>query len=370
MALLEKIKNKKKLLLEAPDPRRIYYLNFAVTYLCNSRCKHCNIWKRYKENPEEYKLELNLKEIEEMFEKSQYLRNLIGIGLTGGEPFLRKDFVDLCGFFIKKYPKAAITIPTNAVNPELVVNKLEEIIRMYDPRLGSIYISISLDGIGSTHDNIRGVLGNYNKVLKLIELLKKVTPSINLGVSFTITPQNYKDLIDVYKFSREKNIGFGVQFAQTSEMFYGNIEKQFGWDKKKLDKVDNMIDSIIRDYIIKRKPLQKIFSVDIYYLSHMVHFMKKPHVISRCYSGIHSFFMDPYGNIYPCVMLNKKIGNIRDSNFDELWLSEQAQKVRKFIKSKMCACWTPCEACPSLAREPKITLWNFYNTLLFRMKKN
>lgn len=33
-------------------------------------------------------------------------------------------------------------------------------------------------------------------------------------------------------------------------------------------------------------------------------------------------------------MLNKKMGNIREMNFDKLWLSRKAQEIRGFIKEK------------------------------------
>ncbi len=35
-------------LAEPPDPYRVKRLNFAVTYLCNSRCTMCNIWQFYR----------------------------------------------------------------------------------------------------------------------------------------------------------------------------------------------------------------------------------------------------------------------------------------------------------------------------------
>jgi len=357
--------NRSKLLLQKSDPKKISHINFAVTYVCNSRCKHCNIWNKYKEKPKEAKKELKLEEIEEIFEKSQYLKNLQAIDLTGGEPFIRKDFIDLCGFFIEKYPNAGITIPTNAVNLDLITNKLEEIVKMYNPK--NIYIAISLDGIGETHDKIRGIPGDYNHVLELIEIIKKRLPTIKQAVSCTITPENYGDLLKVYKLSKKESIGFGLQFAQISGSFYGNIETEFEWNETKLDEVNKMINLIIKEYSMKQGILQKmmscLFDVNTCYLSHMVDFQRNPHMISRCYSGTHSFFMDPYGNIYPCIMLNKKIGNIRELDFDELWLSTEAQEIREFIKDKKCACWTSCETGPSLIRSPEVVLWNLKNLI-------
>ena len=82
--------------------------------------------------------------------------------------------------------------------PNLVIAELEKIINTFGPEI-NIFLSISLDGIGKTHDEIRGIPGNYSRVLKLIDLIKEKVPSINRGISFTIIPQNYKDLLEVYK---------------------------------------------------------------------------------------------------------------------------------------------------------------------------
>jgi len=355
-----------KLLFTKPNPKKISYINFAITYECNSRCKHCNIWRKYKENKKIVEKELKLAEIEKIFEESQYLKNIQSIGLTGGEPFLRNDFIDLCGFFIKKYPNAIISIPTNALLPDLIIAGLEKIIDKFGLE-NSIFLSISLDGIEKTHDEIRGMPGNYSCVLKLIDLLKKKVPSINRGISFTVMPQNYKDLLEVYKFSKKNEIDFGFQFAQISESFYGNTKDVFVWNEKKLDEVGEIINSILKEHTAKAKILKNIwpslFAINKYYMSHMVSYQKNPHRTLKCYSGTHSLFIDPYGNIFSCVMLNKKFGNIREINFDKLWLSEKAQNIRKFIKEKKCACWTPCETHFSLDRDYKIILWNFYKIL-------
>jgi MoaA/NifB/PqqE/SkfB family radical SAM enzyme len=343
--------------------REIEAINFAVTYLCNSRCYHCNIWKKYKKNPNEAKKELELEEIKRGIKNSKFLRNLRIVGLTGGEPFLRKDFVDLCGFFIEEYPQAGIGINTNAVNVSLIINKLEEIVKIWDPE--KISLNISLDGIGKIHDEIRGVAGNYYHVLELIKLVKEKAPSIDLGVSFTITPKNFRSLLQVYKLSKKLGVGFGTFFSQTSEFYYGNVEKKkkLSFDETSLDDIRASIKLILMDIWKRRNTLQKMLNVDAYFLSHMVDFQRSPHQMVRCQSGIHSIFMDPYGNIYPCIMLNKKLGNIRDVNFDELWVSERRRKILEFIKEGKCACWTPCETNLSLWKSPKVILWNLKHLL-------
>lgn len=350
--LPEKIIDRARLIIQGPDPRKIIWINFAVTYLCDSRCRTCNIWRKYLSNPEEKSKELRLDEIRNMFINSQYLTNPYRISLTGGEPTLREDFVELCGFFIERYPKAEIMVSTNALNPGAIIARLEEINDEYKPK--NLKVDISLDGIGKTHDEIRGVTRAYERVLKLIELVKERIPSVEQGVSFTITSDNYKDLLAVYELSKRLDIWFGPQFAGNSQVYFDNMEKHFVWNDTTLMEIEKVI-NVIRK---RQRLLLRIGDISTYYLANMVRYEKYHQRICKCYSGTYSFFMDPYGNIFPCTMLAKKIGNIRQSDFDEIWTSKKIQQVREFINRENCACWTPCEALPSLLRNPNAILFN------------
>ena len=72
-----------------------FKLNFAITWRCNLKCKMCNIWMKESSN------ELKLDEIEEFVEKSPYFS---WVSLTGGEPFIRMDFVDIVKAFKRHSP--------------------------------------------------------------------------------------------------------------------------------------------------------------------------------------------------------------------------------------------------------------------------
>jgi MoaA/NifB/PqqE/SkfB family radical SAM enzyme len=357
-------------LLHRPDLKKVRAVNFAVTYRCDSKCKTCNIWKRYKNNPAHLKSELKLEEIKKIFEDSMYMKKLQSIGLTGGEPFLREDFVDLYGFFIQRYPHARIGISTNALTSDLILNTLSEIDRKF--HVNNLFISISLDGIGKTHDMIRGVSGNYEMVIKLIDTITENFPLLELGVNFTIIPENHKDLLKVYYLSKDKKINFGCQFGQVSSCYYGNSEKsakEFMWNDDELCRVEKMIRVIIKDHrnticALSHKVLKKsvVNNAYTYYLSRMVDFQRNPKRMIPCYSGINSLFIDPYGDMYPCIMLNKKIGNAL-GGFDGEWLSHENNMNRTFIQDENCSCWTPCETFHSLETNRGLLLSNIYTTM-------
>src|SRR5579883_968498 len=153
IALASKLQRGTELLkrrLIAPQADFVRYMNFAVTYYCNSRCTMCNIWERYKVEPKKAKEELSLEEIDRIF-SSRHLA-LESISLTGGEPYLRKDFKDIVGLVLKRFPLTSITIPTDSVSPELTLKTLRKVADEYQPLPGRIYISVSLDGLKDAHD--------------------------------------------------------------------------------------------------------------------------------------------------------------------------------------------------------------------------
>ena len=64
-----------------------------------------------------------------------------------------------------------------------------------------------------------------------------------------------------------------------------------------------------------------------------------------------SLFLDSYGNVFPSIMWGRKIGNIRDSDYDlsKIWHNAEAEEARKLIsEGKEPRAWTACEAYQTL----------------------
>jgi len=55
-------------LVHTPAPERIKKIHYAITYRCQGRCTFCNIWKYYRDNPKRLRQELNLRQIDQLFE--------------------------------------------------------------------------------------------------------------------------------------------------------------------------------------------------------------------------------------------------------------------------------------------------------------
>ena len=94
-----------------------YKVTFISTYKCNSRCKTCNVWKIYRDNPEKYKEELDYGEMLRIIDSMR--KEVLWLNFTGGEPILKEGLSDL----IKKAYDickglSVVNIPTNGLLPE------------------------------------------------------------------------------------------------------------------------------------------------------------------------------------------------------------------------------------------------------------
>ncbi len=116
----------------------------------------CDLWDYHKRALKPNR-ELSLDEIKSFVGESRLLQKPKVVVLSGGEPFLRKDLVDLCGFFSRQLPASSIGILTNGINTDMILNKTKDVLNRHQPQ--ALWLGSSLDGVGKEHDRIRGVDG-------------------------------------------------------------------------------------------------------------------------------------------------------------------------------------------------------------------
>jgi Fe-coproporphyrin III synthase len=347
MASLGRVVTKSVRLLTRPTPRRVVRLNYAVTYLCDSRCVMCDIWKRYREDPSGIAQELAAEEIEAGLSRSSALQGLDTVSLTGGEPFIKKDFVAIYRVFRRRYPRATLVVTTNGFNSPLIERRTGEMLAAGGPAPVFVF---SVDGLADVHEQVRGVRDGLGKIMHSVELVRRLDPAIRIGLSFTILPENVGDLEAVFQLSKTLGASFTMRFGSRSDTYYRNLHWNPTWSEQQLTAAQAVIGQISAEILRSRGLMERRFNPDTYFYSRLVDYQRAPRRLFECFSGTHSVFLDPWGNVYPCIVLATSLGNLRDRSFDELWSSEAAGAVRADIAAERCHCWTECEASPSLQR--------------------
>lgn len=327
------------------SPGKPLNLTFSVTNLCQSKCKTCSIWKLYRDHPEKLKSELTLKEIGKIFKS---MGHVYVFNISGGEPFLRADIVELIELACKYLTPGIIHIPTNAISPKLTIKRMQRIIATLKANYPHVRLTIkpSLDHVGEKHDEIRGVKGNFEKVIWLFNRLKEFQteyPHLHVELGTVISRWNVEDIDEISRFV--KTLGpdsYRNEIAeQRSEMF--NLENSITPDPQAYRKA---IDFFVRQ--IKSDMRKKVFFQRITNAFRLVYYRLATRIVEEnrqvipCYAGISNAHMTPYGDIWACCTLgyDKSMGNLRDFGYDFkcLWAGQTARQVRRFIHEGNCAC--------------------------------
>lgn len=320
-------------------------LTFSVTNLCQSRCRTCCIWKLYKENPARRSEELGIHEIREIFRS---LGHVFIFNLSGGEPFLRKDLGRIIELACEYLTPRIVHIPTNAIAERLVIERVRKILEIMTDHDPSIQLTIkpSLDHIGKKHDEIRGVPGNYEKVMRVFERLKRLSskyPSLHAELGTVISRWNIDDIEEIARFA----ISLGADSyrneiaEERAEMFNAGNGITPGPDRYRRV-VDSFV-KLIRSSGAKRSFFQRTTNAfRLIYYDLAVRTMERSKQAVPCYAGISNAHLNPYGEVWPCCTLGyeKSMGNLRDfdCDFKRLWNGEQARQVRDYIRKGKCSC--------------------------------
>jgi MoaA/NifB/PqqE/SkfB family radical SAM enzyme len=306
-------------------------LTLGLSYNCNSRCKTCNIWKiRNFEN------EFKLVEFEKVFKKIGKGKLYLLI-LTGGEPFLHKNLVEIAALGEKYCEPSSIVIPTNCILGLNIVPKVKEILNQC--KKSHITINISVDGIGEKHDEIRGIPGNFKRamdVYKELKLMEKQHKNFDVSLHTVISKFNYKEFENIYnELIKLKPHNYITEIAE-KRVELNTIGSDITPNYEEYSKA---IDVLINE-ISKQKNLSLKQSLRLEYYKTVKKIIKEKRQIVPCYAGIASAQIDPTGEVWFCCVRAESIGNLRDVDYDlmRLWYNDKAKKQRKSIANKECYC--------------------------------
>lgn len=333
----------RKDIITTPSP---ITLTYSVTNRCQSRCKTCNIWKVYRDNPTLKAKELTLDEIERIFKSMDHV---YFFNISGGEPFLRKDLPEIVDLACKYLKPKVIHTPTNGLAPNIIeANTIKILDIMKKNGCGNIPFTIkpSFDGIGIKHDEIRGVKGNFEKVIetyKKLVNLKEDYPNLHVSLGTVISKFNFSNITEIASYVKSLHPDSYINeiAEQRSELFtkdnpitptdeeYELAIKKFSNDTKEIIKQSRRLDRITQSFRL------------VYY-NLVIEILRQKRQVIPCYAGSSNAHINPYGDVWPCCILgyDKSMGNLRDVDFDfqKIWHSNQADHIRKYIKDGNCYC--------------------------------
>jgi len=298
------------------------FLTLSVNDWCNSRCKTCNIWRN---NPQKViEEQLSVEEYGKIFEN---YGKVYWITITGGEPFLRNDFVKIIKTVYRQTKPDFLTIATNATLPEKIISDVKELLAYCKDM--NLIVNISLDEIGPKHDSIRGLKGNFEKAVKTFNLLKKINnPRLIVGINTVVSTYNVNNFSKIYEYVKNvlKPESFIIEIAEIRSKLYNTnlaITPKYSDYKKVLEfLLSELSKARLAKYEIINNLRQEYYKFLLF---------KSP---IKSFEGIASGYIMSNGDVWVSYTKKFIVGNLRKANYDfrKLWFNENAKKYRQAME--------------------------------------
>ena len=310
---------------------------FELSPLCNMDCKMCYI-KMSKEKQESI---ARLRTNEEWLNLAKEARDegMLFLLLTGGEPFLVKNFKEL---YIELH-KMGFCISINS-NGTMIDEEVIEWLKKYPP----MRINMTLYGASDeTYERLCNNPKGFTQVTKALSLLKENNIQVKLNCS--VTPYNKDDLKEMMDFAEEHDL----VIQATSYMFppLRKDESKIGQNDRFTAEDAALYGAYISAYsngVDNFKAYVDSGQLAIYDADDECGIVEGDHM--RCRAGITSFWMTWEGKMLPCGMIPDNGLDPWEVGFNTAW--ENAKNIVKDIKLpvKCAACGkkNECKACAAM----------------------
>lgn len=321
---------------ELPSPP---FLVLFINSICNQKCEHCFYWQNLNRRDD--------LSFEELVSLSRSLGRVENLNLSGGEPFLRKEFAEVCKQFVTHNETRQIYVPTNAYFTEKMVEQIERTLEAKE--LEILAIEMSLDGLGQFHDDFRGSPGSFAKAMETYDELEKIQardPRLRIHAISTSVGTNTDEIkrLTTYLFER------------CPKMDHHNLAIMRGDPKNPtlagpaLDEYQELYE-YIRGLWASREEGRYGGIVEPMLQHAKVESIKQKTQVIPCRAGVLSAVVYSNGDVSVCE-LHEPLGNLRQQNFWEIWNSDKARARRKSVACKECWCTTEVFLWPSFTYSP------------------
>ena len=320
---------------------------FELTHRCNLQCPYCYVGNvRNKE-------ELTTQEWFDIIDQIPWYSF---VTLVGGEPLIRKDFIEILMYTAKKTMGKL-----NVVSNGILIS--DEIIEAFI-KSKMLLLSVSLDGFGENHDKNRAKDGIFEKIHSNFEKMNSREKRPMIDIKTIVLENNLDDLVKLYKYCDEMDFNFlSVSFLRNNNLkqnavlfdsfvseFNQNypIEKYFDMEHfrevyRELESLGEKSKVQIRwspKFEYSKNPLEKIEEFFNYPENKPIQEIYKP-----CKYPYSNMMINPCGDVYPC--LSQKIGNVKSMPIKEVFNMPHYRCFRKNLKKAEVfgACQMCCELC-------------------------
>jgi MoaA/NifB/PqqE/SkfB family radical SAM enzyme len=315
------------------------FLILFINSICNQKCEHCFYWRNLNRRDDLTK--------EELFSLSRSLGRVENLNLSGGEPFLRPEFGEICRQFIRQNQVRQIYVPTNGYFADRTIKQITETLK--EPSLDLFVAEISLDGLGEFHNKFRGSPGAFDKAMATYDALAQLQDTdqrLRIHAISTATDVNMDEIRRLTSYL----------FERCPRMDHHNLALIRG-DRKNPTLQGPSLAEYQRLYEYVRG-LWSTRENGRYgaIVEPMLQWAKGRTAARReqvvpCRAGVLNAVVYSNGDVSVCET-HPPLGNLREKTFWEIWRSPEAQALRKSIAARECYCTNEVFLWPSITYQP------------------
>lgn len=324
------------------------FLTHTVTFTCNARCIMCDSWK--KESPDD----LSLEEIERIY---QELPVMDAVRLTGGEPFVRSDLLQITELAQIHLRPLAVHITTNGFLTKRIIDLCERRSKMIP-----LYVLVSVDGLEQKHNHVRGRDTAWDSVVKTLEALAPRAGELNIRLAINQTIVDGEG-VEHYRLLRERFAPLGIVhnavLAYDASATYSLEEEvelapqEIGQFSTFGDFTESHFEALLQEVEqeLPELPWPERVARRYYWKGIEARLMARGDSQQSvpnppCVALNAHMRLFPNGDIPTCQFNTKKIGNLREQSFENLWFGDRGETQRQWV-AKCPGCWAECEVLPS-----------------------
>jgi MoaA/NifB/PqqE/SkfB family radical SAM enzyme len=315
------------------------FLVLFINSICNMKCEHCFYWTSLNKRDDLTK--------DEIFALSDSLGSIENLNLSGGEPFLRKEFGEICRKFIQTNRVKQIYVPTNGYYTDKCVAAIREVLK--EPTLDLFVAELSLDGMPEFHDAFRVAKGSFAKAMQTYDALADLQRSdsrLRIHAISTATDVNMAEIKQLTTFLYDRcplmdhhNLAI-IRGDRKNPTLRGPSLKQY-----------EDLYEYIRRLWAPREEGRYGSAVEPMLQWAKVETVRQSRQVVPCKAGRISGVVYANGDVGVCE-IHKPIGNLRQKSFPDIWHSEEARALRASIARKDCYCTTEVFLWSSIVYQP------------------
>ncbi len=315
------------------------FMVIFINSICNLTCEHCFYWRNLNRRDD-----LTFEEFKKL---SLELGKFENLNLSGGEPFIRDEFAEICSLFVENNGVKQIYVPTNGYFTERTEKQLRKLLGSKSLKL--FVCELSLDGMPEYHNRFRGNPRSFEKLIEtygmLVELQKE-DHRVRIHSNIVATHENMEELYSLTDYLYEhcpqmdhinlavirgdrKNPSLkGPALQQYKELYRHIVEV---WKEREKGRFGSSVEPMLQWAKCKT--------------------METGTQYVPCTAGILSGVVYANGDVGVCE-IHPPVGNLRKKSFFEIWDSQEVQALRKSIRAKECHCTTEVFMWPSIIYHP------------------